>query len=237
MLRQKIVLRRRVTPQRVRSPNRQSFLGRYERVSRQNLPQNVTIRQTRWIELRKKCKAQKGRNLLGTTARLGTKSLTSTGLLKKGISAGAKAINSDIGKKLIDEVLYHLGTSKIRNKNVRKALESEVANYVVQEAQKKAAENVENFQIEAALKNNDDPDINDNFVGAFPANQMNKFINYKSMISEKKRKISLLNSKHWRLWQGRYALVEHTQYWTKDRHFFLSFVWCWWTEKLYHTGR
>ena len=32
---------------------------------------------------------------------------------------------------------YHLGTSKIKNKNVERALESEVANYVVQEAQKK----------------------------------------------------------------------------------------------------
>ena len=35
--------------------------------------------------------------------------------------------------------LYRLGISKIKNKNVRKALESEVANYVVQEAQKKSS--------------------------------------------------------------------------------------------------
>ena len=58
------------------------------------------------------------------------------------MSAGAKAINSDIRKKLEDEgikqapELYHLETSKIKNKNVKKALESEVANYIVQEAQK-----------------------------------------------------------------------------------------------------
>ena len=43
----------------------------------------------------------------------------------------------------MDEGIKHfpeccrLGTSKIKNKNVERALESEVANYVVQEAQKK----------------------------------------------------------------------------------------------------
>ena len=55
---------------------------------------------------------------------------------------------------------------------------------------------ISNFPIEEALRNLNDSDINDNFVGAFPANHMNKFIDFKSMISEKKRKISLLNSKH-----------------------------------------
>ena len=42
--------------------------------------------------------------------------------------------------------LYHLETFKIKNKNVKSAQESEVATYIVQEAQKKkAAENVENL--------------------------------------------------------------------------------------------
>ena len=39
-------------------------------------------------------------------------------------------------------------------------------------------EGISNFQIEQAFKNINDPDINDNFVGAFPANQMTKFIDY-----------------------------------------------------------
>ena len=46
---------------------------------------------------------------------------------------------------------------------------------------------ISNFQIEEALRNINNPAINDNFVGAFPANHMNKFIDYKSMISEKKK--------------------------------------------------
>ena len=58
------------------------------------------------------------------------------------------------------------------------------------------SEGISNFQIEEALRKLNDPDINDNFVGAFSANHMNKFIDYKSMISEKKRKMSLLNSKY-----------------------------------------
>ena len=47
---------------------------------------------------------------------------------------------------------------------------------------------ISNFQIEKALKDIDDPDIYDNIVGVFPANQMNRFIDYKAMISEKKSK-------------------------------------------------
>ena len=71
----KIVLRRRVTPQRVRLPNAQPLLARYERVSRRNLPQNVTVRRTRQIRPgnRRRRKKQTGGNILGTIAKLGTK--------------------------------------------------------------------------------------------------------------------------------------------------------------------
>ena len=54
------------------------------------------------------------------------------------------------------------------------------------------AEGISNCQIEKALKNIDDPDINGNFVGVFPANQMNRFIDYKTMISEKKGKYAFI---------------------------------------------
>ena len=42
---------------------------------------------------------------------------------------------------------------------------------------------ISNFQIEAFRNINDD-DINDNFVGAFFSNHMNKFIDHASMISQ-----------------------------------------------------
>ena len=55
-----------------------------------------------------------------------------------------KALSSYIGKTLIDEGikhtpnLYRFGTSRIKNENVRKALESEAANFIAEETQKKA---------------------------------------------------------------------------------------------------
>ena len=81
MPRQKIVLRRRVTLQRVKLPNGQSFLARYGRG--RNLARNVTVRQTRGIGRRKRRKTQYDGSLLRTIARVGTKALTSSGLLKK----------------------------------------------------------------------------------------------------------------------------------------------------------
>ena len=50
------------------------------------------------------------------------------------------------------------------------------------------SEGVSNFQIEEAFKNIRDKDINDSFVGGFPSNYMNKFIEHKIMISEEKKK-------------------------------------------------
>ena len=50
---------------------------------------------------------------------------------------------------------------------------------------------ITNFQIEKALKNINDEDIDDNFVVAFPSNHMNKFIDPTSMISHKKENIHL----------------------------------------------
>ena len=60
-------------------------------------------------------------------------------------------MSSEIGKKLIDEGIKHapdiykFGTSKIRNKDLKKALESDAANFIVQETQKKVKEEVDNL--------------------------------------------------------------------------------------------
>ena len=48
------------------------------------------------------------------------------------------------------------------------------------------AKGISNFQIENVLKNMNDDDTDDNFVGVFPSNHMNKFIDHAAMISEKK---------------------------------------------------
>ena len=81
--------------------------------------------QDRAVGIKRKCRrqrlAQTGHGLVGDLAKLG-------------IRMGSKAINSASGKKIIDKGikqvpnLYKYGTSKIKNKNVRKVLDSDLAN-------------------------------------------------------------------------------------------------------------
>ena len=47
---------------------------------------------------------------------------------------------------------------------------------------------ISNFQIEDAIKKIGDKDLSKNFVGVFPSNYMNKFINHAAMIEDKKGK-------------------------------------------------
>ena len=62
-----------------------------------------------------------------------------------------KSINSAFGKKIIDEGikqvpnLYKYEISKIKNKNVRKVLDSDIAIYAVTEAQNRAENNITNL--------------------------------------------------------------------------------------------
>ena len=59
------------------------------------------------------------------------------------LKMGSKAINSVLGKKLINKGInsipsvFKYGVSKIKNKNVQRALNSDIGNYVVDEAQNK----------------------------------------------------------------------------------------------------
>ena len=62
--------------------------------------------------------------MLEELAKWGAKLRAKT-LFKRGVSAGSKALSSEIGEKLINEGvknapnLYRFGTSKIRNKNFK----------------------------------------------------------------------------------------------------------------------
>ena len=87
---------------------------------------------------------------MGNIVKSGAK-LGASNLLRQGVSADTKALSSDIGKTLIDEEikhapdLYRLGASKIKNKNVRKALKSDVANYIAEQTQKKEKGDLNNL--------------------------------------------------------------------------------------------
>ena len=143
MVRDKILLRRKLMPKRVTLPNGRSFVARYERVSRKKLPRNVTINKAWTIGPRqqRKRKTQQGTGILGSVFNL-EKNLWTSGTLKKGFHLGSKAISSGIGKKIIDERiklapdLYNYGTKKVKNINFKKTLESGIANYAVKKAQK-----------------------------------------------------------------------------------------------------
>ena len=62
-------------------------------------------------------------------------------LANLGIRLASQVINSSFGKKLINKgidsipSIFKYGVSKIKNKNVQRALDSDIANLVVDEAQ------------------------------------------------------------------------------------------------------
>ena len=63
----------------------------------------------------------------------------------------SKAINSVLGRKLIDKRIESLpdivkfGASKIKNKYIQQALDSDIANYIVEEAQNRAQNQLNNL--------------------------------------------------------------------------------------------
>ena len=65
-------------------------------------------------------------------------------LVKTGFDLGSKAFRSDFGKKLINKgidnipSIFKFEISKIKNKNVREAMTSDIANMVIDEAQNRA---------------------------------------------------------------------------------------------------
>ena len=65
-----------------------------------------------------------------------------------GLNVGSKILGSDIGKKLINKGIdsipniFKFGASKVKNKNIKKALESEVADLIVIEEQSKARKKI-----------------------------------------------------------------------------------------------
>ena len=147
-MRDKIVLRRRASPKVVNLPDGRSFSAKYERISRKQLPRNIRVKRARKVGLRRNNR----RILLNLTApalrkikrkrRQADRGLGGD-LRKMEIQMGSTALNSSIGRKLINKGIdnipniFKFGASKIKNKNVQKALQSEIADMIVQEGQNK----------------------------------------------------------------------------------------------------
>ena len=143
-----IILRKRRAPVQINLPNGRSFTSRWKRISRKQLPINIKVARSRAIGPRRQRKnKQMGRKIRNAAADNNVDFQVGSGmgstLLKTGVSLGSQAINSTIGKKLIDKGInsipniFRFGRKKVKNKKLKKILKSDVADLVVNETQKK----------------------------------------------------------------------------------------------------
>ena len=171
MVKQKVILRKRAVPKVVNLPNGRSFTSRWERISRKQLPINTKVKKQRAIcprinnrmiylnqaatALRKIIIIRRNETidrLMPIYDRINQSgSGLATNLLQKSIELGSRAVGSEFGKRLknkgIDNIpnIFKFGVSKINNKNMKRAVESEIANMVVDEAVKRAKNKYENL--------------------------------------------------------------------------------------------
>ena len=139
--RNRIIMIKRARPKRVTLPNGRTFLARYKRATRANLPANISLpriykeraapkgkrRKRRVISyrerqrqaLRRRARAQRGRGI--------------GSFFKKAYKLGKRTLNSRLGKRIaraaiseVPDVLENLG-GKVKNKRLKKILTSDLA--------------------------------------------------------------------------------------------------------------
>ena len=139
--RDRIIMIKRVQPKRVTLPNGRTFLARYRRATRDDLPANISLpriykeraapkgrrRKRRVISyrerqrqaLRRRARAQRGRGI--------------GSFFKKAYKLGKRALNGRLGKRIaraaiseVPDVLQNLG-GKVKNKRLKKILTSDLA--------------------------------------------------------------------------------------------------------------
>ena len=95
---------------------------------------------------------------------------------------------------------------------------------------------ISNFQIENAVANIGDDDLTNNFVGVFPSNYMNKFIDLAAMMKKKGGKYPFIiantdaNSKQAIHWWSILDIEPKT-------HIFLRFLWIGQSKTFYSSRR
>ena len=157
MVKRHKILRQRATPKTVNLPNGRSFVSKWEIISRKQLPMNIRVNRVRTIGARRnnrriyfnlardafrKIKRKRKAAIRAAAAQQSGQGHGSN-FVKIGLDLGSKVLESDIGKKLINKGIgsipniFKFGASKIKNKTVNRALNSEIADLVVNEAQKK----------------------------------------------------------------------------------------------------
>ena len=127
--RNRIIMIKRRTPKRVTLPDGRTFLARYKRATRNDLPHNVNL-----IRPYRQRAAPKGKRR--RRRRLVPRNQSGRGFgsaLKKAINLGKKAFNSKLGKKAARMVISKLPDAletvggKVKNKRLKKILTSDLA--------------------------------------------------------------------------------------------------------------
>ena len=131
---------KRATPKRITLPNGRTFLARYKRATRNDLPHNISLpriykeraapkgrrrrrvipyRERQRAALRRRARAQRGGGL--------------GSVFKKAYKLGKRALNSRLGKRItraavseIPDLLENLG-GRVKNKKLKKILTSDLA--------------------------------------------------------------------------------------------------------------
>ena len=162
MVKKHIILRKRANPKVVNLPNGRSFVSKWERISRKQLPINIKVTRNRTIGPRRnnriiylnqaapafrKIKRRRRQEIINRLNPIYDRVNSQTGsglgsnLVKAGFDLGSKALSSEFGKKLINKGIdnipniFKFSVSEIKNKNAQKALNSEIADLIVNEAQ------------------------------------------------------------------------------------------------------
>ena len=137
--RDRIIMIKRARPKRVTLPNGRTFLARYKRATRDDLPPNINFprvykeraapkgkrrrvipyRERQRAALCRRARAQRGRGL--------------GSVFKKAYKLGKRALNSRLGKRItraavseIPDLLENLG-GRVKNKKLKKILTSDLA--------------------------------------------------------------------------------------------------------------
>ena len=124
--RNRIIMIKRRTPKRVTLPDGRTFLARYKRATRNDLPRNINL-----IRPYKQRAAPKGRRRRRRRINQRGRGFGST--LKKAVNFSKKAFNSRLGKKIARMVISKVPNAletvggKVKNKRLKKILTSDLA--------------------------------------------------------------------------------------------------------------
>ena len=122
--RNRIIMIKRRTPKRVTLPDGRTFLARYKRATRNDLPRNINL-----IRPYKQRAAPKGRR----RRRINQRGRGFGSTLKKAVNLSKKAFNSKLGKKIARMVISKVPNAletvgeKVENKRLKKILTSDLA--------------------------------------------------------------------------------------------------------------